>query len=257
MTHPLARDIDIDSAEATSVHATLIRTKGFLRRQYEWYYEQFVAVERRAPAGLRLEIGSGGGFLGELIDNLLTVDVRPQADVTFKASACALPVNSQSVGGVFLLNVLHHLPEARHFFSELTRVLADGGRAVFIEPYVSPVSKWVYTHLHHEPFDPRVEQWSLPSQGPMSSANGALPWIIFVRDRKKFEAAFPELEIRRLVPHTALTYLLSGGVSMRSLLPGFAFGPLSGLEQAMGPRIRFAASMMTVEVCRRDRSRGA
>ena len=34
LAHPLARGLDLDSAEATSVHARLIREKTFLRRLY-------------------------------------------------------------------------------------------------------------------------------------------------------------------------------------------------------------------------------
>ncbi len=245
---PAARGLDLDSEKATAVHTELIRKKPFLRKLYKQYYSEFVAAHNASPAGLRLEIGAGGGFLGELIPDLVTLDIRPGADVDAVASALALPLEKNSAGSIFMLNVLHHLPDARVFFAESTRVLRPGGRMVFIEPYVSPFSTLVFRNLHHEPFEPTSPNWKLDASGPMSSANGALPWMICVRDRARFEAEFPELEIRRVVPHTALLYLLSGGVSMRSLAPGAAFGVLSAAERLLGSHLRHAATMMTVEI---------
>jgi hypothetical protein len=46
-----------------------------------------------------------------------------------------------------------------------------------------------------------------------------------------------------------LLYLVSGGVSMRSFVPGFLFPPLSALERLLPKRA--LASMMTVELLRR------
>src|SRR5215471_18288800 len=63
-------------------------------------------------------------------------------------------------------------------------------------------------------------------------ANGALPWLVFVRDRKLLEIKFPELEIETIEPMMPLRYLLSGGVSMRSLVPGVLYGPCKALEKA-------------------------
>jgi SAM-dependent methyltransferase len=248
MLHPMVRGLDLDSIEATEIHTELIRNKAFLRKQYEWYYAKFVSAHDSSPPGVRLEIGSGAGFLHERIPDLVTSDLRPGARVDIRASACDLPFESQSVGTIFMLNVLHHIPDVRRFFSEATRVLCPNGRVILIEPYVSMMSKGLYQALHHEPFDPASRDWELPNAEPMSTSNGALPWIVFVRDRLQFEAEFPELEIHDVDPHTALTYVLSGGVSMRSLLPGIAFGPVAALEKSLGPAIRHIASMMTVEL---------
>lgn len=250
MYHPLARGLDLDSSEATEVHAILIRKKAFLRKQYEWYYRQFVAAGQRSPDGLRMEIGSGGGFLSKQIPDLITVDLRPGVEVDLAASACALPIDSMSVGAIFMLNVLHHLSDVRSFFKEAVRVLRPDGRLMMIEPFVSPFSRWVYRYLHHEPFDPDQTDWSIEWTGSMSSANCALPWIVFVRDRRMFENEFQKLQIRNITPHTAFTYLLSGGVSMRSFLPGTAFEPLAAAEAAMGRALKWAAMMMTVEIVR-------
>ena len=92
-----------------------------------------------------------------------------------------------------------------------------------IEPWVSTWSRLIYQNLHHEPFDPKARDWTIPDTGPLSGANGALPWIIFQRDRQVFEAEFPELNIANVRPFMPYRYLVSGGVSMRQLMPSMAF----------------------------------
>ena len=93
-----------------------------------------------------------------------------------------------------------------------------------IEPWVSGWSRLIYSKLHHEPFEPRREDWSIEATGPLSGANQALPWILFSRDREQFEAEFPQFEIVSVRPTMPFSYLASGGVSMRPLQPGWMFG---------------------------------
>lgn len=251
LRQPGTAGLDLDSAEATEAHQRLIRTKGALRAVYEGYYGQFEEVLERAPIdGARVEIGSGGGFLGEVIDGLVTVDVRPGARVDAVASAMELPFDGESVAALFMLNVLHHLPDPGRFFEELSRVLVPGGRCALIEPYVSPLSRIIYGRLHHEPFDPERERWEIDGEAAMTSANDALPWIVFVRDRRRFDAAFPLLEVERITPHTVLSYLLSGGLSYRSLVPGPVMERIVRAERAAGSLVSPLASMMTVELAR-------
>ncbi|MBW2277373.1 MAG: class I SAM-dependent methyltransferase [Deltaproteobacteria bacterium] len=252
LMHPRARDVDLESAEATELHAALIREKPFLRALYDRFYDDFVRAHEAAPEGARLEVGAGGGFLDELIPGLLTIDLRPAAKVSLMASALELPLGQDSTGAIFMLNVLHHLPDPARFFEEATRVLAPGGRVVITEPFVSPLSRLMFRSLHHEPFEPEQDDWQTPVDGALAGANGAIPWMVFVRDRHEFEARFPSLEIRRVEPHTILLYLLSGGVSMRSLVPGLAFEPLAAVEQILPESWKEQlCTLMTVELVKK------
>jgi hypothetical protein len=47
--------------------------------------------------------------------------------------------------------------------------------------------------------------------------------MIFERDRDNFESHFPELEIHAIRPFMPFRYLVSGGVSMRQLMPTATF----------------------------------
>jgi hypothetical protein len=129
-------------------------------------------------------------------------------------------------------------------------VLKPGGRVCLIEPYAGPLSRAIVRPLHHEPWDEQGD-WVLPASGPMTGANMALPTIIFVRDRARYDAEVPELPVDTLRFHTMALYLLSGGVSMRSLLPGALFAPALAVERLLAPAGRTLASMMTVELVRR------
>ena len=88
-----------------------------------------------------------------------------------------------------------------------------------IEPWVSPWSRFIYSRFHHEPFRPETPDWEFPRGGPLSAANMALPWVMLVRDREMFDREFPQWRVRRIHPFMPFRYLLSGGVSMRSLAP--------------------------------------
>jgi hypothetical protein len=63
----------------------------------------------------------------------------------------------------------------------------------------------------------------------------ALPWIIFVRDRQKFEREFPQWRVVSVRPFMPFRYAISGGVSMRSLMPAWTFGFWRIVEQALAP----------------------
>jgi SAM-dependent methyltransferase len=251
LTHRLARGLDLDSADATAVHARLIREKGFLRRLYLHYYDEFEAcIARSAPGGIVLEVGAGSGFYKEVRPTAISLDLREGANVDLLGSALSLPLCDRSTSAILLLNVLHHLPDPMAFFHECERVLKPGGRVCLIEPYAGPLSRRLIRPLHHEPWDEKAG-WTLPPAGPLTGANMALPWIIFERDRRHYDAAMPHLPIARRRLHTFVLYLLSGGVSMRSFVPGALFTPLLRLEQLLAPAGSRLASMMTVELEKR------
>jgi hypothetical protein len=73
---------------------------------------------------------------------------------------------------------------------------------------------------------------------------------VFERDRAVFEAEFPELSIEQIQPLMPFRYLVSGGVSMRSLMPRAATPLWSALEKSLEPWMRHGA-MFALIVLRR------
>jgi SAM-dependent methyltransferase len=251
LEYPATTSLSLDSPETTMRRWEIIREKPPLREIYgEWYG----AVAGSIPAGDRpaLELGSGAGFMSDYVPGLITSDVLELPSVDRVIDACApLPFSDGGLRGIAMVNTLHHLPDVTTFLEEATRCLQPGGTVSMIEPWNTGWSRFVYTRLHHEPFEPGVASWAFDSSGPLSSANGALPWIVFDRDRGYFSERFPELEIQELRPIMPIRYLLSGGVSMRALLPDWSFGMVRAAERASQPAMRSLAMFAHVAVRRR------
>jgi SAM-dependent methyltransferase len=237
LEHPLTRGLDVDDPATTRLRRRILENKPFLRRIYEEWY---AAIERSLPSGGQpvLELGSGAGFLAEHVPGLIRSEVFLCGGGAVDAvlDGLALPLADRSLRAVAMTNVLHHLPHPRRFFAEAARCVVPGGVVSMIEPWNTPGSRWVYERLHHEPFLPAAPEWDPPAGGPLSGANGALPWILFARDREAFLREVPWWRIRSIEPMMPFRYLLSGGVSLRSLMPAWTHGLWRGVERAIDPR---------------------
>jgi SAM-dependent methyltransferase len=234
LTHPLTRGLDLDDPHTTCLRWQIIREKPFLRKIYEEWYEA-IAWALPKSNGVIVELGSGGGFLSDFIPGLITSEVFMCPGVSAVLDALRLPFGDASLGAIVMTNVFHHLSQPGRFFSEAERCIKPGGTIVMIEPWVTGWSRFVYRWLHHEPFQPEAATWEFPSTGPLSGANGALPWIVFERDRARFQEEFPQWYIWRIKPMMPFRYLVSGGVSMRSLMPEWSFGCWRWLENRIKP----------------------
>ncbi|MBI5527227.1 MAG: class I SAM-dependent methyltransferase [Deltaproteobacteria bacterium] len=233
LAHPLTRGMAIDDPATTDLRRRIIREKGFLRRIYiEWY--SLLGAALPSGEGDILELGSGGGFLSEVIPGVITSECFPCRGVQLVVDARALPFADAALRGIVMTDVFHHVPDPGRFLREAVRCLRPGGVVAMIEPWVTPWSSFVYANLHHEPFDPGVPDWTFPSSGPLSGANGAMPWVVFQRDRGRLAADFPALALRPIRPLMPLSYVMSGGVSLRSLAPGWSYRAFRFLEESLG-----------------------
>jgi len=230
LRHPLTRSLDLDDPCTTILRRGIIRSKPFLEKIYlEWYGW----VASRLPGGSSpvIELGSGAGFLDSYIPGLVTSEILRCPFVRVVLDGCALPFPGSSLRALVMVDVFHHIPDAEEFLREASRCLEPGGRILMVEPWVTSWSRFVYARLHHEPFDPVAQSWSFPASGPLSGANSALPWIVFQRDRALFDERCPGLAIKGIAVERPLTYMLSGGVSLRTLMPGFTYGCWRILEE--------------------------
>jgi SAM-dependent methyltransferase len=247
LAHPLTRGLDIDSPATTALRRRIVREKPFLRKLYQEWYRLIVAALPPID-GEVLELGSGAGFLDEFIDGLITSEVFPTPGARMVINGTHLPFPPSSLRAIVMTDVFHHIPAPRALLSEAERTLKPGGAIIMIEPWVSAWSRWVYRTFHHEPFEPDAEKWEFPSTGPLSGANGALPWIVFSRDRTVLESEFTALRVHEIRPMMPFAYLLSGGVSMRSLVPGFMYRPSRILEKGIGSFSHFLGMFALIVV---------
>ena len=234
MACPPTKGLDLDDPSTTQLRRQIIRRKSFLRQIYrEWYRVLVEALP--VGQGLTLELGSGAGFLDEMLPGVITTELFYCPGIRAVLDAQRLPWANESLRAIVMVNVLHHIPRPHDFFAEATRCVRAEGAIIMIEPWVTRWSRWVYAHLHHEPFHPDAREWEFRSTGPLSGANGALAWMIFGRDKGKFESMFPAWQIERVELMLPFAYLLSGGVSLRRLMPGWTFGFWRRIERRLDP----------------------
>jgi len=250
LAHPLTAGLQLDDAATTELRKHIIDSKPFLKAIYdEWY--GVLAEELPEVEGPVLELGSGAGYCERFIPGLITSEVFYCRGMRLVADAQRMPFPEASLSAIVFTDVLHHMPDVRRFFEEASRCLRRGGKILMIEPWVSAWSRFVYTRFHHEPFRPEATDWSFPSTGPLSGANGAIPWIVFVRDRNRFETEFPQLVIDEIRPIMPFRYLVSGGVGLRSLMPGFTHSIWKNLERMIEPQMSKLAMFAFVSLRRR------
>jgi len=246
---PEIRDIEnLDDPGVTLLHAKIIRQKSFLKKLYVDFYREFLKAVPQPRGKTIVELGSGGGFIKDVIANVTTSDILNLPNVDRVFSALDMPFENSSVDAFFMVDVLHHISDPKAFFKEALRCLKIGGKIVMIEPANTCWSRFIYKNFHHEPFDTQAPRQLAAGGGPLSKANGALPWIIFSRDRRNFEKEFPSLRIVGMKNHTPFRYLLSGGLTLRQLLPAFTYPVVKGIEYVLSPMRDLLGMFQTIEL---------
>lgn len=252
LQHPLTRGLSLDDRATTVRRREIIASKPLLRSIYREWYE--LARDSLPPvAGAVVELGSGAGFLRDVLRDAITSEVFFCPGVQLVADGQRLPFQTARLCAIVLVDVLHHLPNCRDFFAEAARCVRSGGAIVAIEPWVSAWSRLIYGRFHHEPFRPDAAEWEFPASGPLSGANQALPWILFARDRARFEQEFPEWRVANVTPMMPFRYLASGGVGLRSLVPAWADPLIVGLERVVSPAMGKLAMFAHIVIRRTDR----
>lgn len=239
---------DLDDASTTLLHAVLINRKSILRKIYiDFYYRFKKATSFITGKRLLIELGSGGGFIKDIIPDVITSDVISLPNVDKVFSATKMDFANNIVDAFLMINVLHHIKDAEAFFKEADRCLKIGGIITIIEPANTVWSRFIHRNFHHELFDTEGD-WHIKKEGRLSSANTALAWIVFYRDRAQFEKKFLSLRIRKLELHTPFRYVISGGLSMKQLLPTFMYPIIICIENILSPFNRYLGMFLTIEL---------
>jgi len=220
-----------------------------LKHLYTDWYGFFTSQLSTLPVeGEMLELGSGGGFLKQLIPTVITSDIIELPTNDRVVNAELLPFADNSLSAIFMIDVLHHIPNCDVFFAEAQRTLKVGGKILMSEPANTPFSRFFYKYLHHEPFD-TSGGWKIAAPtGPLTGANGAIPWIVFNRDLDKFTANYPQLQLVSTQLHTPFRYILSGGMTPYSLVPKGSFNFFTKLEKKVNRLYPMLAMFQFIEV---------
>jgi SAM-dependent methyltransferase len=247
--HKLSMELSLDDPSRVYELRSRIKGKASLRKLYEETYSKYADCLTRCPTqGIALELGSGAGFVKEVLPEIVTSDVIQYPDVDKVIDAQNMPFENNSLRAIFMLNVFHHIPDVAAFFREAERCLLPGGKILIVDQHLGWISKLVLKYVHHEPFNPRAEEWRFNTTGPLSGANSALAWIVFERDIEKFRESFSSLSLTRYEPHTPMRYWLAGGLKDWTLLPAPLFGAATILDRSLIKISKHWGSFVDIEI---------
>jgi SAM-dependent methyltransferase len=208
-----------------------ILTDDYLNHMYRVSYEEL----RHLCGSLSpvVEVGSGSCVSRFVAPSWVRSDVIFASSLSIQAGATSLPFASESVGAIVMRDTWHHISDLTQFLDECDRVLQPGGKVIISDPYWGLLARLVYKYLHHEEYDDHVAGWSFTATSPWSS-NQALAYIVLRRDRSLFSEKWPRLAIVEHGARVGPSFLLSGGVSRRTSIPGLLLRNLFILESRLG-----------------------
>ncbi len=247
-----------DKTKTVENRRRLFRNKNLLYWYQSLYARQFFGTEHPEKLFI-LEIGSGASPLKKFYPTVISSDIMDldYLDLCFDCHRIdtVREIPNGSIDIITLTNVLHHLERPLQFIRNAAVKLKPGGRLIVTEPYLSLLSRFIYKYLHHEPCDFGLEEPALEKiEGPLSSANSALPHAIF------FSAACWHEELFDLYCFnpgeakffTSLSYFLTGGISHRFPIPHRLYRSFFHFDRLLAEKApRTFSSFFTLELIRR------
>lgn len=234
----------LDSKYSLPIHRQIIEGNQLLNSVYKDFYTR---IKKELDLKPIVEIGSGAGFIKRIIPQTITTDLIKAEEIDLVTSAYKLPFKNESIGSIVMLNVFHHIKRPTLALKEFTRCLKRTGKIVMIEPCASPWAKFIYRFFHHERFD-TSSGWVIKGRGRLSDANGAIPWIIFIRDRNRLHKQFPNLKIQKIEYHTPIAYLLSGGLSRFQIFKKVKYKRIKQIEKRLEKFAHLFSLFMTIVI---------
>jgi len=247
-----------DRAKTLRNRARLESNGNLLFWYRELYRDQFKDLPRPKALSI-LEIGSGTSPLKRFHSNVVTSDVLEldYLDLVFDCHEIdkLVRIEDKSLDVITLTNVLHHLKSPIDFLNAAAAKLKPGGKVIATEPYFSVLSSFIFKYLHHEPVAFRIAEPELGEvEGPLASANIALPWLIFRRRRDWLERLNENYDVYTLSvrPFSMLSYMMTGGISRKLPIPGLLYRAMFPIDLALSRYFpSLCASFFTLIMTRR------
>lgn len=202
----------------------------------QWYAlknsRQCLSEIRRIPPGTILDIGSGSRKVENSLppgSNYISIDYLMTATKWYNSQphifgdGQLLPIRSNSVDTVLLLDVLEHIENPKKAIAEIERVLRPEGRLIIQVPFMYP--------LHDEPFD--FQRWTIHGLRVLAKTNN------FIVERERTSGT--PLETAALLANLAISKSVLNWFRKRNFL--IIFFPLFVL---LIPVINIFAWILTI-----------
>lgn len=232
---------------------TIWERKPVLRTVYNDIYRHILDA---VVPGTTLEVGAGSGNFKAFSADTVSTDVLSAPWLDLVCDAQRMPFAPASFANIVMVDVLHHIERPLLFFKEAQRVLKPGGRLVFCEPAITPLSGIFYRLFHREPVDMSARPLA---GGPINAdkdpydSNQAIPTLLVGRDRAALAELVPQMRLLAVHRFSFLAYPLSGGFQDWNLLPSAIAQPLLTVEQALRGILGHAAAFRLLAVYERSR----
>jgi SAM-dependent methyltransferase len=204
--------------------------KPHIRLVYErWVNKMRPFLPQQGPL---LEVGSGSGLLRDFIPDVILSEMVDLPWIDRVVDCAHMPFEDGALGGVIGFDLLHHLEDSHSFLEETARVLRPGGRAVFIEPYVTFFSFFGYKALHHESIYFKDYHPNKEKKDPWEG-NTALANLVFHRDLKNWALLHPSLKIVRRELFSFFDFTCAAGFKPYAYVPYRIFRHLIKIDNCL------------------------
>jgi len=223
------------------------------KKLYEEQFGGFPDVSKKQI----LEIGSGTSPLKIYYPNVKSSDIMDleYLDYVFDAQEIDLVphIKDNSLDIITMTNVLHHLKNPCEFLLKASRKLKKGGSVIFAEPYFSFLSRMIYLYLHPEPTNLKTKKPELPKvEGPLSSANIALPYLIFSGKWSDMLRETYLFSRKDCIYFSSVSYMATGGISRRLPIPNRLYKIFFRFDMAISRLFpKLAASFFILKLTKR------
>ena len=259
------RTMAVEHSDKTQDRAATLRNRtrlGANQNLLFWYRElyrdQFKGFPDWATLSV-LEVGSGTSPLKQFLPNVVTSDVLDldYLDLVFDCHEIDKfdAIKDESIDVITVTNVLHHLNSPIAFLNRAANKLKPNGQVIATEPFFSTLSTPLFRYLHHEPVDFEISEPELKNvQGPLASANIALPWLIFFRRRDWADDLSGNYDVANASVRffSAVSYMATGGISHKLPVPTWLYRAFFPVDLFLSRRFpRLCASFFTIVLSRR------
>lgn len=238
----IVNNVNLNNNQRFEEHKKNLDKKKMLKSCYSDFYEEILEKEKKftknTSDNIRLELGSGVGFIKDFDKTIITSDVVSNQFTDIIVDANQIPFEKNKISSIFGIFCFHHFKDPFNFLKDIEEKLVVGGLCILIEPYYGVLARFIYKRIHKSEYFDQNEDFNfkVKDKTSMEKANQALSYIYFVKNREKFIENFPRLEIiHTSVFGNYLRFIFSGGLNFRKLLPDFLTEFIKIIEKIFFP----------------------